>query len=154
MRADGNAGAKSGLPLFGSGWAERLERELAASDSYRAAAATWKGSLAFVLEPDAGSGFDERRDLYLDLAHGSARAVRPARPGDVESASFCLAGPAGIWLRLLSGDLEPGVALMGGGLRLTRGSIFSLLPHLKAAQALLLCARQVPFSAAPRNPTS
>ena len=53
-------------------------------------------------------------------------------------------GPAAVWLRLLSGDLEPGAALMGGGLKLTRGSFFSLLPHLRAAQALLECARLVP----------
>ena len=33
---------------------------------------------------------------------------------------------------------------MGGGLKLTRGSFFSLLPHLRAAQALLECARLVP----------
>ena len=154
MRPSSSQRASSSLTLFGAGWAERLERELAASDPYRAAAASWKGSLAFVLEPDGVAGFAERRELFLDLAHGSSRAVRPAIPGDVDSASFCLTGPATVWLRLLSGDLEPGVALMGGGLRLTRGSLFSLLPHLKAAAALLECARQVPFTTSAEAPSS
>lgn len=144
-----NGRASLAMELFGSAWAERLERELGASDDYRAAAAGWKGSLAFVLIPDGAPGFTERRDLFLDLAHGNARAVRPALPGDVESASFCLQAPATVWLRLLAGDLEPGVALMGGGLKLARGSMFSLLPHLRAAQELLECARRVPFSATP-----
>ncbi|MBP7587119.1 MAG: SCP2 sterol-binding domain-containing protein [Thermoanaerobaculia bacterium] len=130
--------------LFGPEWAERLERELAANEPYRAAAASWKGSLAFDLQPDGTPGFPAGRGLFLDLAHGSCRAARPALPGDLESASFCLSGPAAVWLRLLSGDLEPGAALMGGGLKLTRGSFFSLLPHLRAAQALLECARLVP----------
>ena len=132
--------------LFGQSWAERLERELAANEPYRAAAAAGKGSLAFSLQPDGTPGFPASRELFLDLAHGSCRAVRPALPGDVENATFCLSGPAAVWLRLLGGDLEPGAALMGGGLKLTRGSLFSLLPHLKAAQALLECARLVPTS--------
>ncbi|MEO8198802.1 MAG: SCP2 sterol-binding domain-containing protein [Thermoanaerobaculia bacterium] len=130
--------------LFGPEWAERLERELAVNEPYRAAAASWKGSLAFDLRPDGTPGFPAGRGLFLDLAHGSCRAARPALPGDLESANFCLTGPATVWIRLLQGDLEPGAALMGGGLKLTRGSFFSLLPHLRAAQALLECARLVP----------
>ena len=50
---------------------------------------------------------------------------------------------------LLSGELEPGAALMGGGLKLTRGSFFSLLPHIRAAHALLECARLVPTHVPP-----
>lgn len=130
--------------LFGPAWAEHLERELEANEVYRAAAASWKASLAFSLQPDGTPGFSAGRGLFLDLAHGSCRAARPALPGDLENAKFCLSGPAAVWLRLLSGRLEPGAALMGGGLQLTRGSLFSLLPHLKAAQALLECARLVP----------
>lgn len=130
--------------LFGPEWAERLERELAANEPYRNAAASWKGSLAFSLQPDGTPGFPASRGLFLDLAHGSCRAARPALPGDLESATFCLSGPAAVWLRLLVGELEPGAALMGGGLKLVRGSFFSLLPHLRAAQALLECARLVP----------
>jgi putative sterol carrier protein len=137
--------APSAPELFGPAWAERLERELGASEAYRAAAAAWKGSLAFVLLPDgpAASGAAPRA-LFLDLAHGSARAVRPALPGDVERAAFRLEGPAATWRRLLAGDLEPGPAILGGRLKLARGSIFSLLPHLAAAQALFDCARRVP----------
>ncbi len=130
--------------LFGPAWAEHLERQLGANQAYRAAAASWKGSLAFALQPDGTPGFEAGRGLFLDLAHGNCRAVRPALPGDLENARFCLTGPAGVWLRLLTGKLEPGAALMGGGLKLTRGSFFALLPHLEAARALLECARLVP----------
>lgn len=137
--------ASATLPeLFGPAWAERLERELAVNEPYRAAAASWKGSLAFSLQPDGTPGFPASRGLFLDLAHGSCRAARPALPGDVESATFCLSGPAATWLKLLGGTLEPGAALLGGGLKLTRGSFFSLLPHIRAAHALLECARLVP----------
>lgn len=137
--------ATATLPeLFGPAWAERLERELEANEPYRAAAASWKGSLAFSLQPDGTPGFPAGRGLFLDLVHGSCRAARPALPGDLESATFCLSGPAATWLKLLGGTLEPAAALLGGGLKLTRGSFFSLLPHIRAAQALLECARLVP----------
>lgn len=146
--------APSTTDLFGPEWAERLERELRTSETYRAAAASWKGSLAFVLEPDGTPGFPERRGLFLDLLHGSTRAVRPALPGDLDAATFRLNGPAAVWVRLLSGDLEPGAALMGGGLKLTRGFLFSLLPHLAAAKALFECAREVSAGAATSPPSN
>ena len=80
--------ASAPLPeLFGPAWAERLERELAANEAYRAAAASWKGSLAFSLQPDGTPGFPASRGLFLDLAHGNCRAARPALPGDLESDS-------------------------------------------------------------------
>ena len=70
--------------LFGPAWAERLERELGADESYRSAAASWKGSLAFSLLPDGTPGFPAGRGLFLDLAHGNCRAARPALPAVVE----------------------------------------------------------------------
>ncbi|MEO7795216.1 MAG: SCP2 sterol-binding domain-containing protein [Thermoanaerobaculia bacterium] len=131
--------------LFGPAWVERFERELGASEPFRIAAAKWKGSVALSLVPDATAGFGAARGVFLDLAHGSARAVRAALPGDLATANFCLEAPAAVWIRMLSGELEPGPAIMGGGLKLTRGSLFSLLPHIQAAQALLHCARLVPI---------
>ena len=58
------------------------------------------------------------------------------------------ADPDAVWTGLLRGDIDPGAALMGGGLKLTRGTLFSLLPHLKAAKALFECARRVPTARA------
>lgn len=144
MTLVGDDAATPGLELFGSAWAARLERELGASATYRAAAARWRGSLVFLLEPDGSAGFPERRMLFLDLLHGNCRAARPALPGDLDAATYCLAGPAELWLKLLAGRIEPGAALMGGGLKLARGSLFTLLPHLAAAKELLECARLVP----------
>lgn len=135
--------------LFSSSWATALEHELTASETYRRAAAGWKGALLFHLEPDPALGFAAERLIFLDLIHGSARAVRPALPQDRSAATFTLAGPAAVWLDLLAGRLEAGAALMGGKLRLTRGSFFSLLPHLGAARALLDCAQRV----GPGDPT-
>lgn len=129
--------------LFSHSWAAALERVLTGSDDYRRAAAGWKGTLLFTLEADPARGFPAERLLFLDLLHGSPRAIRPALPQDIGVASFALNGPAAVWLDLLEGRLEAGTALMGGKLRLTRGSLFQLLPHLAAARALLECAKRV-----------
>jgi len=131
------------VELFSAEWAVALERELTADEGYSRAAARWKGALLFVLEP---TGADQQRSVFLDLVHGSARAVRPALPQDQRAASVAVAAPPEVWRRVMSGALEPGTALLGGHLRLVRGSLFSLLPHLEAARALLACARRIPLT--------
>jgi putative sterol carrier protein len=134
--------------LFSAPWAAALERELAGDEAYRRAASGWSGSLLFVLEADPARGPGEERRLFLDLAHGSARAVRPALPDDERQARFRLAAPPATWLQLLDGGLEPAGAVLSGRLRLERGSLFSLLPHLEAARRLLACAQRVQIGAA------
>lgn len=129
--------------LFTPAWAAALERELGNDEEYRRAASSWRGSLALVLEPAPELGYPAERSLFLDLLHGNPRAVRPALPGDLERAAFRLTGAAAVWHDLLEGRLEAATAITGGRLRLTRGSLFQLLPHLAAARALLHCARRV-----------
>jgi putative sterol carrier protein len=138
--------------LFTAPWAAALERELAADEAYQRAAANWSGSLLFVLEPDRARGIEAERRVFLDLDHGNARAVRPALPGDEREARFRLGAPAATWVEVLEGELEPATAVMSGRLRLERGSLFSLLPHLEAARRLLACARRVELGAADQVP--
>jgi putative sterol carrier protein len=133
--------------LFTAPWAAALERELAGDEAYRRAAAGWSGSLLFVLEADPARGPGEERRLFLDLAHGNARAVRPALPDDERQARFRLAAPPAAWLQILEGGLDPAGAVLSGRLRLERGSLFSLLPHLEAARRLLACAQRVQVAA-------
>jgi putative sterol carrier protein len=136
--------------LFTAPWAEALERELGADADYRRAAAGWNGTLLFVLGADFARGIEAERRLFLDLDHGNARAIRPALPADEREARYRLAAPAAVWLQVLEGELEPAGAVMSGRLKLERGSLFSLLPHLEAARRLLACARRVDLGAAER----
>jgi putative sterol carrier protein len=129
--------------VFSSAWAAALERELAGSAEFRSAATRWKGALLFSLAPDAALGYPAERRLFLDLIHGSARAIRPALPADERAATLALAAPAAAWIDLLEGRLEAGAALAGGRFELRRGSLWTLLPHLSAARELLRCAQRV-----------
>ena len=138
--------------LFTAPWAEALERELTGDDAYRRAAANWSGSLLFVLQADRDRGIDAERRLFLDLDRGFPRAVRPALPGDEREARYRLDATTAVWLDVLEGEIEPAAAVMSGRLKLERGSLFSLLPHLEAARRLLACARRVELAPAAQVP--
>ncbi len=130
------------MELFSGEWAAALERELAADRDYGRIAARWRGSLLFVQEADHRGG---ERSLFLDLVNGAPRTIRPAGAEDQRAATVAVAAPSEVWRHVLSGRLEPAGALVGGQLRLVRGSMFSLLPHLAAARALLVCAQRIPL---------
>lgn len=129
--------------LFGPRWAERFACLLAGDAGYSAAGAGWYGTLLFTIDPEPGRDPDSGRGLFLDLAGGAVRQLRSATPEDRARADFELTAPLETWLALLEGGLEAGEALGAGRLALRRGSLFSLLPHLRGAQALLACARRV-----------
>ena len=134
--------APSAAALFGPAWAERLERELRASEPFRTASAGWKGSLVFVLEDERGGPPESA--VFVDLAHGGAVSVRPALARDLGVATFRVDGPAEAWEKLLRGEIEPPQALAAGQVKLVRGSFFSLLPRLAAAKELFRAAQRVP----------
>jgi len=127
------------IELFSVAWAARLERELGASAAFRTAAARWRGAIALVLE--SGDGAPPERAVVLDLARAAAPAVRPAPPHALDDASHVVAAPLHVWTSLLVGEMSPAVALTSGRLRLRRGGLLGLLPHLEAARELLACAR-------------
>jgi len=135
----------TGLALFSPDWAAAFESELADDPGFRPLDAAWGTSLLLVLAPEAGQAGEERA-LFLDLAHGGDRragcSVRPAVRGDSDAARLRVSGPVAAWQQLLRGEIEPSAALMSGRLRLERGSLLSLLPHLEASRRIFAAARR------------
>ncbi len=125
---------------FSHEWAESLAQELGASDGYRAAAATWEGSLVLAI-PAAGGGHGHA--AFLDLWHGECRAARQASDDDRTRADFMIAADADTWRRVLARELEPIFALMSGKLKLERGSLAKLVPQAAAARELVAAAARV-----------
>ncbi len=122
-------------PLFRGPWIAALAAELAASESYRRAAARWEGDL--LLEVSDGGG-DEA--VYLDLHHGECRCARAGTAADREAVRFWLAAPRAVWEELLAGRLAPATAVLSRKLELQRGRLTALLPHIGAAQELVQAA--------------
>jgi len=130
--------------LFGEDWARAWREEIAASEAYRSAAASWEGAMVFAMTADEACGVPGERRVYLDLWHGDCRDARAAAEEDFTAAAYVLTGAPAVWREVLEGGLEPLLAVMSGKLRLARGSVARLLPYVRAAKELLAAARRVP----------
>lgn len=139
---------------FSHDWVLRWREELRSSDTYRAAAATWEGSL--VLAMTSGGEGEIEQAVFLDLWHGECRDARLASEDDRAQADFVITAPTGTWKRVLDGELESIFALMSGKLKLERGSLAKLAPQAAAARELVSAAARIdtvfPTSEAARSP--
>lgn len=117
-------------------WRAHLE----ASDDFARAAGEWRGTMLLV----EGSDANPIRATWLEVGEGRVRVARPAGPGDREAAEFVLAAAPATWQALVGGRLELLAAAMRGELRLVAGSVLRLLPHARAASAMLRAAGDAP----------
>jgi putative sterol carrier protein len=93
--------------------------------------------------PDADMGIPEERIVIADLWHGDCRSARAASAADLEDAPYVIRATPPTWKSVLSGKTDPIVGLMGGKLKLAKGSLFALLPFAKAAKELVQSAINV-----------
>jgi putative sterol carrier protein len=133
------------IEVFSEAWAKAWCRVLNTRPAYQAAAASWEGAVALVMARD-GSASSEARSVFLDLWHGECREARVASQGDLENARYVLSGTAPAWRGVLTGTLAPLTALMTGKIRLTRGSMASLVPLAGAARELVNAAAEMEVS--------
>ena len=129
-----------GLMVFSDAWARAWCAGLNESETYREAAATWEGSVALIVAAgaEASSG-----GVFVDLARGACRAARTATPGDLDTATFVIAGAAPVWRGLLEGRTELLAALLRGQLRIVRGNLGTLLRYLAAARHMIEAATRL-----------
>lgn len=126
---------------FSNEWAVAWGEALNASPEYRAAAATWEGSVAAsVTDPDAPA---PRAAVYLDLWHGQCRAARAATEGDLADATYLIDAAPAAWRELLGTGTSPLMALMTGRIQLSRGQLATLIPYAGAARELVRLATAV-----------
>ncbi len=110
--------------------------------AYREAARSWEGAVLLRLTPAGGP--EDARLVYFDLWHGECRAARAATPADEALARYTMSGTAAAWQQVLTGGIAPLMALMTGRIRLTKGALAELLPHVHAAKELVLTFAAVP----------
>jgi putative sterol carrier protein len=129
------------FPVFSDDWARACAEVLNQRLGYRAAAATWEGAILLMMTA-IGPDQVERR-VFLDLWHGDCREARAAGPDDEAAARYVLSGTVFAWRQVLTGIQAPLVAIMTGKLRLTKGSLIELIPHVNAAKELVAAAALV-----------
>ncbi|MBA2292230.1 MAG: hypothetical protein H0W15_07230 [Gemmatimonadales bacterium] len=114
-------------------WRLRLD----ASPAFRDAARDWSGTLVL---RERGGGPVVRR-TWIELDDGRLGALRAADDHDEASAEFVLEGSPETWRGLVLGSRDLAAAALAGDVALQRGSIWKLIPHVKAASSLLAAAR-------------
>lgn len=109
-------------------WRTRLE----ASDLFHDAARGWSGTVLLVADdPDANAA------TFLAVEAGRLTAAHPAEVADRERAEFILRASRDTWDALANGQAELITAALTGRLRLDKGAVQRLVPHARAASAML-----------------
>jgi len=132
--------------IFTDDWAHLWADTINANDDYRKAAEKWEGAIGLVMSSDPGMGVPEERIVIADLWHGECRGANAGTADTVEDVPYLITSTPAIWKKVLAGKADPIVSLMGGKLKLTKGSMFALLPYAKAAKELVASAINVDTS--------
>jgi putative sterol carrier protein len=132
--------------LFTLEWALAWRDEILANPTLKAVAGNWVWPLVLIMKADPELGLECDRSVYLDLYQGVCRAARLATPDDLEQAPYLLSADPRTWKQVLDRRLEPLVGVMRGKLRLVKGSVAVVLPHVRAAMELVEAAIRVETS--------
>jgi putative sterol carrier protein len=132
--------------IFTNDWAQLWNDSINANEDYKKAATKWEGAIAMVMTPDPAMGVPEERIVIADLWHGDCRNAKAAEAADLEDTPYLIKAEPSAWKSVLAGKTDPIVGLMGGKLKLAKGSLFALLPYAKAAKELVRSAIDVDTS--------
>jgi len=132
--------------IFTHDWANAWNESINDNEAYKAAATKWEGAIGMVMTPDEEMGIPEQRIVIADLWHGDCRGATAATEGEIEDTPYLIKANPATWKSVLAGKTDPIVGLMGGKLKLAKGSLFALLPYAKAAKELVRSAISVDTS--------
>jgi ribonucleoside-diphosphate reductase beta chain len=125
------------MELFSEAWAEAWGRSINDDPDYREAGQNWEGPVILRRADQDGAG------VFADLSGGVCGEARGAAPADDERARIVIEAPDVTWRRVLAGDVDPILGLVSGKLTLAKGSLLTLMPHKRSAEALLAAAKRV-----------
>ena len=93
-----------------------------------------------IMTPDGDMGIPSERIVIADLWHGDCKGAAAATADQLDDAPYHIKATPTNWKSVLAGKTDPIVGLMGGKLKLSKGSLFKLLPYAKAAKELVASA--------------
>jgi putative sterol carrier protein len=124
-------------------WLAEYVQRINDSGSYREAAASWEGDVAYVIEAEPDKGVAENVWAWLDLWHGECRDGKLVSPEEGERARFVIRAPYSRWKEVIRKELDPVKGMMQGKLKL-KGDLPTIVKHVKAANELVNLAQTVP----------
>ena len=132
--------------IFSDEWANLWSDEINQNEAYKKAAAKWEGAIGMIMTVDGDMGIPKERIVIADLWHGDCRKAWAAAAGELADVPYHIKANPATWKNVLAGKTDPIVGLMGGKLKLAKGSLFALLPYAKAAKELVNSAIAVDTS--------
>ncbi len=129
--------------IFTDEWATEWCQQINANENYKEAAKKWEGPVGLLMLADASQGIESDRAVVADLWHGECRGATARDDGGVDDAAYVIAASVDMWRSVLDGSTDPIVGLMGGKLKLQKGSLFKLLPYARAAKEMVASAQAV-----------
>jgi putative sterol carrier protein len=125
-------------------WAQAFQKEINASASYRAAAATWTyGAVALVVKADPAIGIPEPIGLWLDLDRGDCKSARVVGSDEAAKAPFCISGEYARWKSVMRKELDPIKGMMQKKLEL-KGQMTLIVKYVNASKELVEASTRVP----------
>lgn len=135
-----------GAEIFTDEWAKAWHDRINENEDYKKAATKWEGAIGMLMTADSSMGIPEERRVVADLWHGDCRGAKAASQEDIAEAPYLIKADPAAWKSVLAGKTDPIVGLMGGKLKLAKGSLFALLPYARAAKELVRSAINVDTS--------
>ena len=126
--------------IFTEQWATQWSDSINANTEYKKAATKWEGAIGMIMTVDGDMGIPSERIVIADLWHGDCRKAWAATEAELAETPYLIKANPTTWKSVLAGKTDPIVGLMGGKHKLTKGSLFALLPYAKAAKELVASA--------------
>jgi putative sterol carrier protein len=131
------------VPVFPSEeWLNEYVERINSSPSYKEAAATWEGDVAYAIEAEPDKGVPDETWAWLDLWHGECREGKLVGPEEGDKARFVIRAPYSRWKEVIKKELDPVKGMMQGKLKL-KGDLPTIVRYVKAANELVNLAQTV-----------
>ena len=122
-------------------WLQGLKAKLNSDTRYQEIAKNWEGDLLFFIEPEGN--LKERLTFYLDLWHGTCRAVEYMAVTDAHpNPTFTLTASYKDITSILTGKLNPMTAMMTSKLKV-KGSMGYMMRNVPTVLDFVRVAQEV-----------
>jgi len=116
-------------------WAKELVERINDDPEYAKIASGWEGSLAMHIQAEKGV-FNDDFVLWMDPFQGQIRAFKKMDAIDEDGADFIISAKYSTWKKVVSGKLNPTMAMMTGKFKI-KGEMKKLLKQIKASDAVM-----------------